>query len=363
MQELAVSAIDGFLRDGAALLFFSAPWSPPAVKLEPLLESLGDELQGTLRIGRVDIERHPEAVVRFSLTACPTCEFFINGEPRARVVGAASRTLLMDSARSLGIAVGAPSVSPAPWSPILTKALAKAELIDELEEGVSIAAITEQLAAGATAFERMGQSQAEVLSKAFAPAYFTCARELPILVRYMVRELKANAGSPATRFGLLSALTYFAIDEEPVPDVPLRGGYAVLDDWLVLQTARLEFLDPPENLVEFRSVSTLEAFVANALPRRALEQVASIVASISAQAEALRNSPPGAVELLLEDQLVSEVPREYLPPVLPPLRKPSLVASMQRRAVGGGFEGTSAYLRFDDHTSVLVSGAGVHVRI
>jgi thioredoxin 1 len=70
---------------------FWAPWCAPCRAMAPVLESLADDHDGRLRIGRVNADEHPDLGRRYQVGSVPTFLVFSEGELRARMVGARSR--------------------------------------------------------------------------------------------------------------------------------------------------------------------------------------------------------------------------------------------------------------------------------
>ena len=70
---------------------FWAPWCPPCAAMAPVLAAVAEEGQGSLRVGRVNVDEHPELAARYQVAGVPTFVVFVAGEARGRVVGARNR--------------------------------------------------------------------------------------------------------------------------------------------------------------------------------------------------------------------------------------------------------------------------------
>lgn len=70
------------------LVDFWAQWCGPCRMVAPVLEQLADELDGKVRIGKVDIDTHQDLAVRFGVSSIPTFVLFANGEVKDRMMGA-----------------------------------------------------------------------------------------------------------------------------------------------------------------------------------------------------------------------------------------------------------------------------------
>jgi thioredoxin 1 len=71
---------------------FWAEWCPPCRAMAPVLQSLADEYDGSLRFVRINADDHPELGRRYEVASVPTFLVFADGQLRRRMVGARSRT-------------------------------------------------------------------------------------------------------------------------------------------------------------------------------------------------------------------------------------------------------------------------------
>jgi thioredoxin 1 len=74
---------------------FWAEWCPPCQVMAPMLRSLAADYDGRLRVITINSDEHPGLARRFDLVSVPTLLVFVDGEPRARFVGARGRSRLL----------------------------------------------------------------------------------------------------------------------------------------------------------------------------------------------------------------------------------------------------------------------------
>ncbi|HEY7195584.1 MAG TPA: thioredoxin family protein [Gaiellaceae bacterium] len=72
------------------LLFFTAPTSGPARRMESLLAHLARKERDRLRISRIDVSASPEWAERFSIEDVPTLVLIKDKRPVARLEGRVS---------------------------------------------------------------------------------------------------------------------------------------------------------------------------------------------------------------------------------------------------------------------------------
>lgn len=65
-----------------------APWCGPCRVVAPMLERLAIERAGSLRIVKLDIDRHPVVPSRLGVQSIPTMVLFADGQEVARQIGA-----------------------------------------------------------------------------------------------------------------------------------------------------------------------------------------------------------------------------------------------------------------------------------
>lgn len=78
--------------DEAVLVDFTASWCGPCQAIAPVIEALATAHRGKLKVGKLDIDKHPKATDKFGVKAVPTLLLFKNGSVVSAIVGAASKS-------------------------------------------------------------------------------------------------------------------------------------------------------------------------------------------------------------------------------------------------------------------------------
>lgn len=74
--------------DLPVLVDFWAEWCPPCKAMDPVIEDVGRELAGKVKIVKLDVDANPGITTRFNVRAMPTLIVFKGGEPIDYKVGA-----------------------------------------------------------------------------------------------------------------------------------------------------------------------------------------------------------------------------------------------------------------------------------
>jgi thioredoxin 1 len=77
------------------LVDFWAEWCGPCKAIAPVLEEIATENAGKIRIGKLNVDEHPEASRRFDVMSIPTLILFKDGQPAKRLVGARPKGALL----------------------------------------------------------------------------------------------------------------------------------------------------------------------------------------------------------------------------------------------------------------------------
>jgi thioredoxin 1 len=70
------------------LVDFWAEWCGPCKMIGPVIEALSQELDGSAKVGKVDVDSNRELAVKYGVRSIPLLLFFKDGEVKDQIVGA-----------------------------------------------------------------------------------------------------------------------------------------------------------------------------------------------------------------------------------------------------------------------------------
>ena len=81
---------------GAVLVDFWAEWCGPCRAITPALEQIGEELDGKIKVVKLNVDENPEMAARFNVRSIPMLMIFKDGQPAATKIGAAPKSALKE---------------------------------------------------------------------------------------------------------------------------------------------------------------------------------------------------------------------------------------------------------------------------
>src|SRR5690606_10680187 len=78
------------------LVDFTATWCGPCKALAPIVDQVADELVGTVKVGKLDVDDSPITAGKYGVRGVPTVIVFKGGERAAQHVGFTTKQRLLD---------------------------------------------------------------------------------------------------------------------------------------------------------------------------------------------------------------------------------------------------------------------------
>jgi len=75
---------------------FWAEWCGPCKMIAPALEEIATELQGKVKIAKLNVDENHETAIKYGVRSIPTLILFKDGAPAATQVGAAPKGRLVE---------------------------------------------------------------------------------------------------------------------------------------------------------------------------------------------------------------------------------------------------------------------------
>jgi thioredoxin 1 len=81
--------------NGFVLVDFWAEWCGPCKQLGPVIEEVANELQGKVKVCKMNVDENPETPSKFGVRGIPTLVLLQDGKPVATKVGALQKSALV----------------------------------------------------------------------------------------------------------------------------------------------------------------------------------------------------------------------------------------------------------------------------
>ena len=82
--------------DLPVIVDFWAEWCAPCFMIAPIVEQIGKEYEGKIKVGRLNVDENPVTAGKYQIMAIPTLLFFNGGKLIDRVVGVVSKKILVE---------------------------------------------------------------------------------------------------------------------------------------------------------------------------------------------------------------------------------------------------------------------------
>lgn len=87
--------------DRPVLVDFYATWCGPCQMMAPILQQVNAQLQGQLKVVKIDTDRYPQLASQYQIHALPTLVLFKQGQPIQRIEGVRTAEQLVQDLKTL----------------------------------------------------------------------------------------------------------------------------------------------------------------------------------------------------------------------------------------------------------------------
>ena len=87
VQNIDDRSFSDVIASGTVLVDFSADWCGPCRMLGPILDSLAKELEGRVKIVKVDVDQSQSIASQYDISSVPTILLFKDGQLKQRMTG------------------------------------------------------------------------------------------------------------------------------------------------------------------------------------------------------------------------------------------------------------------------------------
>lgn len=83
--------------DKTVLVDVFATWCGPCQMMSPIIDKIAEELEGSVKVGKVDSDENPGIAEKYGIMSIPTIMVFKNGVLEKTFIGVTSKSEIMDA--------------------------------------------------------------------------------------------------------------------------------------------------------------------------------------------------------------------------------------------------------------------------
>jgi thioredoxin 1 len=83
------------------LVDFWAPWCGPCQMMGPIIEELSKELEGKVKIGKLNVDENPNIASKYEILSIPTLKMFKDGKIIQEMTGLQPKEVLLEKINDL----------------------------------------------------------------------------------------------------------------------------------------------------------------------------------------------------------------------------------------------------------------------
>ena len=87
---------------GLVLVDFWAEWCGPCKQIAPALDQIAEEMNGSLKVAKINIDENPQTPTKYGVRGIPTLMLFKDGQIAAPKVGASPKSAIEEWIKSAG---------------------------------------------------------------------------------------------------------------------------------------------------------------------------------------------------------------------------------------------------------------------
>ena len=84
-------------NEGKVLVDFYADWCGPCKMMSPVIDNIAEEMQGSLKVGKVNVDEAQELAEKYGIMSIPTIIAFENGEVKKTFIGVTSKNDILEA--------------------------------------------------------------------------------------------------------------------------------------------------------------------------------------------------------------------------------------------------------------------------